>query len=125
MKSLFDLFDFTTDDQRTDVTQYNEMKYLDCVIKETIRLYPPVPFIGRVLGEETIVNGIKLPIGTNVHILISRLHRDPRYFENPDKFIPERFTKKMQTFHPFAYIPFSASHRNCIGKSVYFCINGC
>lgn len=77
--------------------------------------------IGRQLGEETILNGIKLPIGTHVHILLTALHRDPKYFPNPDKFDPERFTlENSQNRHPFAYIPFSASHRNCIGNFTIF-----
>lgn len=111
------LFFICIDGRKLDVSYYNEMKYLNCVIKETLRLYPSVPLIGRLLGEQTMINGIKLPVGAHVHILISALHRDPNHFPNPERFDPERFTlENSQNRHAFAYIPFSASQRNCIGN---------
>ncbi|KAG4071881.1 hypothetical protein HA402_006042 [Bradysia odoriphaga] len=102
-----------------DHNDYNNFPYLDAVIKETLRLYPSVPFIGRLLGEETEIDNVKLPQGTLIHIMISVLHRDPRYFKDPEKFEPNRFLDgdfESSPRHPFAYLPFSASHRNCIGQ---------
>lgn len=56
-----------------------------------------------------------MPAKTMVHILIYHLHRDPKYFENPEEFDPNRFLENEVT-HPFAYVPFSAGQRNCIGQ---------
>ncbi|XP_031636156.1 probable cytochrome P450 4ac1, partial [Contarinia nasturtii] len=98
-----------------DDMNYNNLTYMDAVIKEALRLYPPVPFIGRVLGEDTIIDNVKLPAKTIIHIVIFMLHCDPKYFPDPEKFDPNRFINN-EIKHPFAYVPFSAGQRNCIGQ---------
>lgn len=60
------------------------------------------------------VDDIKLPAKTEIHILINVLHRDPKYFPDPDRFDPNRFLENDMK-HPFAFVPFSAGQRNCIG----------
>lgn len=61
-----------------------------------------------------------LPKGTLLHIFTFDLHRNPKYFPNPDVFDPDRFTyENSKHRHPFAYIPFSAGVRNCIGIYVF------
>nr|AEL88542.1 cytochrome P450 CYP4BD5v1 [Dendroctonus rhizophagus] len=92
-----------------------EMKYLDLVIKETLRLFPPVTFYGRKLAHDVEFKGTLYPKGLSVLLFPYGSHRSPKYFTEPDKFIPERFenwTGKL----PFAYTPFSAGPRNCIGQ---------
>lgn len=94
-----------------------ELKYLDCVLKETRRLLPPTPFIARDLEEDTNINGYTIPKGTSCGILIYMLHRDPDVFPNPEVFDPDRFLlRNASKRHPFAYVPFSAGPRNCIGQ---------
>ncbi|XP_055302936.1 probable cytochrome P450 4ac1 [Sitodiplosis mosellana] len=94
---------------------YNNLTYMDAVIKEALRLYPAVPFIGRILGEDTVIDNVKLPAKTIIHIIIHVLHRDPANFPDPEKFQPNRFLNN-EVRHPFAYVPFSAGQRNCIGQ---------
>uniref|UniRef100_A0A182NTX5 Cytochrome P450 n=1 Tax=Anopheles dirus TaxID=7168 RepID=A0A182NTX5_9DIPT len=94
-----------------------ELKYLDLVIKESLRLVPPVPFIGRQLLEDMEMNGTIIPAGTMINLNIYNLHRNPKVFPEPDKFIPERFSDDNEIKRgPYDYIPFSAGSRNCIGQ---------
>ncbi|CAH0557341.1 unnamed protein product [Brassicogethes aeneus] len=92
-----------------------EMKYLDLVIKETLRLYPSVPFYGRELLEDIEYNGSILPKGLSIMLFAIGSHRDPDYFPEPNVFKPERFEHYDGKYN-YAYIPFSAGPRNCIGQ---------
>ncbi|XP_072390708.1 cytochrome P450 4c3-like isoform X1 [Diabrotica undecimpunctata] len=93
----------------------NDMKYLELVIKETLRLFPPVPMFGRIVDEEFEWSNIVFPKGQEITMFPFICHRNPAYFREPLKFIPERF-ETMSGKHPYTYIPFSAGARNCIGQ---------
>lgn len=93
-----------------------ELTYLDQCLKETLRLYPSVPLIARRIGQPVKINNIILPTGSNVLIFPYATHRIEQIYPNPEVFDPNRFTPKATSaLHPFAYIPFSAGPRNCIG----------
>ncbi|RZB40510.1 p450 domain containing protein, partial [Asbolus verrucosus] len=98
--------------------ELQEMKYLERCIKEALRLYPSVFFIGRVLGEDVITSsGYKLKKDSLVQLHIYDLHHNPEIYSEPEKFDPDRFLpENCQKRHPFAYVPFSAGPRNCIGQ---------
>uniref|UniRef100_A0A182INU2 Uncharacterized protein n=1 Tax=Anopheles atroparvus TaxID=41427 RepID=A0A182INU2_ANOAO len=97
--------------------ELTEMRYLEACVKEALRLYPSIPVIGRRLSEDVQLDDYLLPAGTNAVIVVYQLHRDPAVFPNPDRFNPDHFLAEgCAGRHPFAYIPFSAGPRNCIGQ---------
>ncbi|CAD6193406.1 unnamed protein product [Caenorhabditis auriculariae] len=93
-----------------------ELRYLEACIKETLRLYPSVPLIARQCVEDIKIKKHVLPAGTGVVVIPSMVHKDPRYWEDPEVFNPERFYNGGDLKHAYAYIPFSAGSRNCIGQ---------
>jgi cytochrome P450 family 4 len=88
------------------------------VIKESMRIYPPVPFVSRFVPDGATLGQYYIPKGQNTSIGIYLMHNDPKYFPEPNKFIPERFDRTVdaEKFNPYTYIPFSAGPRNCIGQ---------
>lgn len=168
-----------TSSRPTSTDDLKKLKYLECVIKEALRLFPSVPFFARSLGEDcyiselkmrslapetngslipntrrcwclftereaslpllswpcnrciwvlisaevefifVLLDGFKVPKGANAIIITYSLHRDPRYFPEPEEFRPERFLPENTVGRPaYAYVPFSAGLRNCIGKFI-------
>ncbi|GBO27378.1 Cytochrome P450 4V2 [Araneus ventricosus] len=101
------------------VEDLKNLKYLDCVIKETLRLYPPIPILARYINNDTEICGYQIPKGTTCLVFPHVLHRDEKVFPNPEAFNPDRFLPENSTTrHPYAYIPFSAGPRNCIGHKL-------
>uniref|UniRef100_A0A182K4P1 Cytochrome P450 n=1 Tax=Anopheles christyi TaxID=43041 RepID=A0A182K4P1_9DIPT len=120
-QKLYDEIDTVLGDSAKTIVLTNtvlqELKYLDLVIKESLRLVPPVPFIGRKLLEDMEMNGTTVPAGSSISLNIFCLHRNPKVFPEPEKFIPERFSDENEIKRgPYDYIPFSAGSRNCIGQ---------
>ncbi|KAM5313037.1 cytochrome P450 4V2 isoform 1-T2 [Glossophaga mutica] len=108
---------FGQSDRPATLEDLKKLKYLECVIKETIRLFPPVPFFARHLNEDCEIAGYSIVKGSQALIIPYALHRDPRHFPNPEEFQPERFFPENSVGrHPYAYVPFSAGPRNCIGQ---------
>ncbi|XP_075549816.1 cytochrome P450 4c3-like isoform X2 [Dermacentor variabilis] len=94
-----------------------EMKYLESCIKEAQRLYPSVSFMTRTCEAPFQIGTVTFPVGTIVRVPVYCLHRDENVFPKPEEFQPERFfPENAKGRHPFAYIPFSAGPRNCIGQ---------
>lgn len=94
-----------------------EMKYLEMVLKESLRLYTPVPIIGREQPYDIEYDGHIIPAYTGCILFLYGIHRNPKYFPEPEKFDPERFSHDSTLGKsPFSYIPFSAGPRNCIGQ---------
>ncbi|XP_054793641.1 dimethylnonatriene synthase-like isoform X1 [Prosopis cineraria] len=101
--------------QESDMKQ---LQYLQAIIKETLRLYPPAPLTGiREAMEDCFVGGYYVPKGTRLLINIWKLHRDPQVWTNPDEFVPERFMEDHKDLdfkgQNIEYIPFSSGRRSC------------
>lgn len=108
---------FGDSDRNITFLDLGKMKYLERCLKEALRLYPSVSFISRRLGEDTEIGGYTIPAGVEVVLHIYDIHRDPDHFPNPDTFDPDNFLpERSSKRHPFAYVPFSAGPRNCIGQ---------
>ncbi len=96
------------DEGRTD-------EYMGAVISETLRVRPVVPIVARSLQQELEVGGYRLPAGTTVAPAIYLTNRNPRVYERPAEFMPERFLGT--TPETFSWIPFGGGIRRCIGAS--------
>lgn len=91
--------------------------FAERVIKESMRLYPPVWAVGRQVREAFDAGGYRIPAGAQVVVSQWLLHRDSRWFDQPAEFRPERWTAEFAASLPkYAYLPFSAGPRNCIGS---------
>lgn len=94
------------------------LRYTERVIYESMRLYPPAWAIGREPVEDTEIGGYYVPKGTQVWMSQWVAHRDPRYFDDPEAFRPERWENDLQKRIPkYAYFPFGGGPRLCIGAS--------
>jgi len=94
-----------------------EMTYLDRVISETLRLYPPAIRMERQSSKDYTLPGtdITIPAGTIIQMPILKVHRDPDHYPDPMRFDPDRFLpEEKEKRHPCAYLPFGAGPRNCI-----------
>jgi cytochrome P450 len=100
------------------VADLPRLPYTESVVQETLRVYPTVWVIGREAIEPVELGGYKIPPGTTVFMPQWVIHRDGRWFEDPDAFRPERWTDGlMHRIHRYAYFPFGGGPRICIGNN--------
>ena len=95
----------------------SQLRYTRMVLEESMRLYPPSwSLVGRDAIVEDEIGGYRIPANATVFILPYLIHRDPRFWCNPDTFDPERFSpQRSEGRHRFAYLPFGSGPRKCIG----------
>lgn len=93
------------------------LPYTEMVVRESLRLYPPATGFAREPIEDVRIGGYGIPKGSLVVANTYALHRDARFFPDPERFDPERFTAGWETRIPrYAYLPFGGGPRVCIGN---------
>ena len=86
--------------------------YLDAILKESMRLFPAIPIIGREASEEVEIEGYMIPKGTVILISIFAMHRDKKFWgDDADLFKPERFFEELTNLH--AFVPFAGKVTEC------------
>jgi cytochrome P450 len=117
-RKLHDEIDSVLSGRPPDAEAVPHLPYTEQVFSEALRLYPPLWVFGRRAIRDTEIGGYAVPEKTVVLVSPYLTHRDPRFFEHPLAFRPERWTPEMKASLPkFAYFPFSGGARQCLGDS--------
>lgn len=104
--------------QKLEESSIDNLPYLQAIIKETLRLHAPIPFlVPRKAGHDTEFMGYHIPKGTQLFVNAWAIGRDPECWENPNSFEPERFLGSKVDYkgQHFELIPFGAGRRMCVG----------
>jgi cytochrome P450 len=103
-----------------DAPDMMALRSLDLVkrtFQEALRIRPSAWFLPRLTVEDDEIDGFSIPAGTQVALMINHIHHHPDHWDAPERFDPDRFYKDVaQTRHSFAYVPFGAGQRQCIGR---------
>ncbi|WP_405770705.1 cytochrome P450 [Streptomyces sp. NBC_01538] len=104
-------------DEPCTAATMDRLPYLTQVLKETMRLYPAAPLVGRRSVAETEIDGHVIPAGVDILISPWVTHRHPAHWDTPDRFDPDRFTPAQESArHRYAWLPFGGGPRACIGR---------
>ena len=116
IKEINDYYDVNPDCSLYDAAE--SIEYVTMVLYESMRMYPPAPVTNRECKETcAVTDELIIEKGVDIEFPIFFIHRNPKYWPNPDKFDPERFNPNNEQSYPtFAYLPFGEGPRQCIGK---------
>ncbi|XP_039270071.2 cytochrome P450 4V2-like [Styela clava] len=106
-----------TDSAYITMENLKKLEYLEMVVKESLRILPSVPIIGRITSKDCEMDGHLIPAGTDCVLFTQAVNKNPNYWTDPESFEPDRFSSENSVGrHPYSYLPFSAGPRNCIGQ---------
>ncbi|MDH5646564.1 MAG: cytochrome P450, partial [Candidatus Heimdallarchaeota archaeon] len=120
MSNLFDEFNQMGKYQTISVNDLENATYLHGCLKEALRLYPPIWLQTRKNNEEVIIDNVHIPKGSIILMPQYMIHRDPKYWEHPNEFRPERFLQEKPLKHPFSFFPFGGGPSRCVGNQFAF-----
>jgi cytochrome P450 family 3 subfamily A len=105
------------DEGKLDYNTVTKLKFMEQVVYETMRVYPPVTnFVSRSPNIDYHYKDIVIPRGTDCRVPVYHLHRDPELWSEPEKFDPQRFSaENKHLINPVVWQPFGVGPRNCIG----------
>lgn len=117
-KLLAELAALNPADEESPAALVSRLPYMQMVLNEVLRLYPPAYGFGRRALRDTLVGTHPVAAGTTVLMSPWAMQRDPTYFADPEQFVPERWAGGFANHLPrFAYFPFSSGPRRCVGSS--------
>jgi cytochrome P450 family 3 subfamily A len=96
---------------------YDKLDYIKCIMNESLRLHPPVSMVPKVTRKNVTLGGYNIPKGTPIDIAIHAVQTSEEYWDEPYKWIPERFQESDLKRNSCAFIPFSVGARRCIGNT--------
>ena len=116
-EKLFEEIDAAYHQDIPIMEKVTRLKYLECVKEEVLRFQNPVPSYGRRIEKDFNLCGKTIPAGTEAIIDTFSLHMNEKYWSDPESFQPDRFhSEEYVNRHPYAFVPFSAGPRNCLGQ---------
>jgi cytochrome P450 len=119
-RRLHEELDDVLGDDLPTAEDLEDLEFLEDVLSETMRLYPPVHTIPRRTRLDATVGDYRIPAGEEVHLSILQIHRDGRFYEDPLAFRPERWADDSDADDrdEFAYVPFGVGKRSCLGRAL-------
>ena len=107
------------EDRTPTAADYERLPYATQVFAETMRLYPPVWVTARTCAKPYEIAGYRIPVGATLFAPQYAVHRDPRLYDEPSRFDPERMTRQARSARPrYAYFPFAGGSRQCIAEGL-------
>ena len=116
-QALHEELDRVLGGKKPELEDIADLKYTSWVLKESMRIYPPAYMFGRQAVEACKIGQYEIPADATLYFSTWSMHRDTRWFDQPDKFLPERWDNDFEKSLPrFVYMPFGAGPRTCIGE---------
>ncbi|CAG8513920.1 18118_t:CDS:10 [Dentiscutata erythropus] len=118
-KAREEVFRILGDNLIPSAEQHKSLKYLNMIIHENLRLYPPAPsLLYREIIQDLKIKDIVIPAGTIIELFLYGIHHSPKLWDNPDEFLPERFEKNEYADNEnFSWLAFGAGARMCLGNN--------